>query len=618
MRPEARQSPCQGWLQGVKAHFRGLIHPSVEANIVERTHHEIFIVSRMAISLIAIAISPLFLAYGGVPALWQAIAFSWMLLPMLAVAVLSRTGRMGLAQLICAVSLFGLSVTFAAGGGMAVALAWLVLVPVEAALSMNMGAVAITSWVTCLAAIVLMAAKGFGLLPMDVHVHPMIDAALLVPGIIYAGSLSYLLVTMHNLARRIEIVRAARLAGLSQVIGDLVLRLDRFGAVMAAGAEAQALFRLKPGDLLGRGFFERVHVADRPCYLKAISDAAAWGATVSATLRLRIGADAGSERADQPTFAWVELRARRYEAQMRLPDDAQTSEVVAVVRDVTTLKRHEAEIEAARAAAERMSQWKDRFLANVSHELRTPLNAIIGFAEMLGNPDLSPRDPAKQREYADIIHSSGLHLLSVVNTILDMSKIEAGSFELLPEPFDMTQLIDLCCDMMRLKANEGEIDIQRDYPRQPMEEIVGDKRACKQILINLLSNAIKFTPARGKVAISVRPDGNSVSICVADTGIGILPRDLPRLGDAFFQATSSYDRPYEGTGLGLSVVRGLVGLHGGNIRIESAHGHGTKVIVRLPLDCRYAARSNGRVADIEAVAAPHPPMPPLAMVKKRA
>ncbi len=260
------------------------------------------------------------------------------------------------------------------------------------------------------------------------------------------------------------------------------------------------------------------------------------------------------------------------------------------MRDVTRAKLHEEEIDRARLEALQANAWKDRFLANVSHELRTPLNAIIGFSELLGNADLCPRDPLKQREYASIVHISGQHLLSVVNSLLDMSKIEAGSFDLLPEPFELPPLIDMCCDMVSLKAVEAGVELIRVYPAQ-LDELVADKRAVKQILINLLSNAIKFTPSRGRVTVGVRPQGNSLAICVADTGIGILSQDLPRLGDPFFQASDSYDRPYEGTGLGLSIVRGLVGLHGGDHggRKRAGRGHLRHRVLAARLPPRHGA-----------------------------
>ena len=241
---------------------------------------------------------------------------------------------------------------------------------------------------------------------------------------------------------------------------------------------------------------------------------------------------------------------------------------------------------------------KDHFLANMSHELRTPLNAIIGFSEMLGSRTMSPTDPNKQREYAGIIHESGQHLLTVVNSILDMSKIQSGTFALIPEPFPLSPFLEQCCDVVRLQAQQGRVEIIRDVPDN-LEELVADRRACRQILSNLLSNAVKFSPEGGRVTLRVRPEGTGLRIGVSDNGIGIGEADLLRLGNPFFQAGTSLSRPYEGTGLGLSVVRGLVGLHGGTIVVESEPGKGTSVTVRLPLDCRHASATAG--AAIETV-----------------
>jgi cell cycle sensor histidine kinase DivJ len=360
------------------------------------------------------------------------------------------------------------------------------------------------------------------------------------------------------------------------------------------------VFGFAPRELMGRGFFEHIHVADRPLFLKTISDALAATEVLTATLRLRTtGVEREQSGYQEPIFVWAEMRARRFEKVSDISGEVESSAVITVIRDVTRQKMHEQELDSARAEAERANMWKDRFLANVSHELRTPLNAIIGFSELLGSEELTPRDPIKQREYARIIHASGEHLLAVVNTILDMSKIEAGSFELAPEPFRLADLIASCCDMVRLRAEEANIDLVRDIA-DDVAELVADKRACKQVVLNLLSNAVKFTPSNGRVTVQAKMEDNFVLICVSDTGIGIHSQDMPRLGDPFFQARSSYDRPYEGTGLGLSVVRGLVGLHGGTISIESAQGEGTQVIVRLPGDCRAAHIVATRSAKIDA------------------
>ncbi|MFL5153765.1 MAG: sensor histidine kinase [Microvirga sp.] len=273
---------------------------------------------------------------------------------------------------------------------------------------------------------------------------------------------------------------------------------------------------------------------------------------------------------------------------------------MAVTRDISEHRRRAEELEEARAAAECADRSKGRFLATVSHELRTPLNAIIGFSEILASDTLVRADDARRKEYAQIIHDSGQHLLGVVNTLLDLSKIESGKFEFVAEPLDLGELASASCDLMQLKAAQAGLTLARDIARE-MPEIVADRRACRQIFINLLSNAVKFTPRGGCVTVSVRRESHRVLLIVADTGIGIAEEDLPKVGDPFFQAGSHYDRAHEGTGLGLSVVRGLVGLHRGTLTIESAPGEGTAVTVSLPLDCRAGAAQTGGPIPVRAL-----------------
>jgi cell cycle sensor histidine kinase DivJ len=220
----------------------------------------------------------------------------------------------------------------------------------------------------------------------------------------------------------------------------------------------------------------------------------------------------------------------------------------------------------------------------MSHELRTPLNAIIGFSEMLTKEGSLMIGPDRRYEYAHLIHESGHHLLSVVNGILDMSKIETGNFEITLEPFAPGQVIDDCCSLLRFKARESGIGLVVRLPGN-LPEVVADKRSLSQIMLNLLSNAIKFTDRGGKITVSARAEGAAIMVTVEDTGVGIGAEDLPRVGDPFFQARSSYDRRHDGTGLGISIVKGLLELHGGEIQIASRLGEGTRVAVRLPLDC---------------------------------
>ena len=352
-----------------------------------------------------------------------------------------------------------------------------------------------------------------------------------------------------------------------------------------------------PNSIRGAGLFRMIHVADRPAYLTALSDAASRGLTAEVEFRLRVEDAVGHGR-----WLWLEMRCRPLGDFDPLAGNAT---VVAVTRDITERKAQEAELLRAREAAEEASHAKTRFLANVSHELRTPLNAIIGFSEMLGAEIFGPLGDPRQREYVQLIHESGSHLLQVVNDILDMSKIESGTFDVVAEPFDLAALFESVRQMMALQAEERGLRIAV-APTSPLPEVVADRRACKQILINLLSNAVKFTDKGGSIQLGARIEGEQVAIYVRDTGIGISEKDLVRLGTPFVQADSGYDRRHEGTGLGLSVVKGLTELHGGTMRIESRLGEGTCVTIRLPLDAETVERPqpSPRVVDLIPAAEP--------------
>lgn len=246
----------------------------------------------------------------------------------------------------------------------------------------------------------------------------------------------------------------------------------------------------------------------------------------------------------------------------------------------------------AHADAERSNLAKSRFLATISHELRTPLNAVIGFSQMLLDEEQLRIDPKQRRDYARLINESGRHLLSVVNGILDISKLETGNFEITPEPVEPERVIAECCSLLAPRAQEAGIDLRAELSGH-LPDLVADKRALHQIMLNLLANAVKFTDYGGKVTISAAVEADAMLIAVEDTGVGIAAEDLPRIGDPFFQAGSSYDRRHDGTGLGISIVKGLLELHGGRLDIESRLGKGTRVVIRLPLDCENARR-NGK------------------------
>jgi cell cycle sensor histidine kinase DivJ len=280
-------------------------------------------------------------------------------------------------------------------------------------------------------------------------------------------------------------------------------------------------------------------------------------------------------------FIWIEMRCRPLEPSSHVSGSAD-AEVVAVMRDVTDRKLQEQALDLARSAAEAADAAKTRFLATMSHELRTPLNAIIGFSEMIMQEQALMLDAARRKEYAQLINDSGQHLLSVVNGILEMSKMESGNFEISAEPFAPRAALVNCCNLLALKAREGGVDLAADAP-QDLPVMTGDPRAFKQIVLNLVSNAIKFTERGGKVTAAARVEGAKLVLRVTDTGVGIAVDDLKRIGDPFFQAGKTYQRRHEGTGLGLSIVKSLIGLHAGDMNVQSKIGEGTTVTVTLPL-----------------------------------
>jgi two-component system, cell cycle sensor histidine kinase PleC len=236
----------------------------------------------------------------------------------------------------------------------------------------------------------------------------------------------------------------------------------------------------------------------------------------------------------------------------------------------------------ARDNAEQASQAKSRFLAMMSHEFRTPLNAIIGFSEVIEREALGPVGIGRYVEYAHDIRTSGNHLLDLVNDILDMSKIEAGKYVLHRESLHAVEVVKRCVRMVRLRAEEAGIRLAEEA-EDCLPEIEADRRALKQILLNLLSNAIKFTDRGGSVTVSAACLGDRFTVTVTDTGIGIPPESLGRIGAPFEQIDSRHNRQHAGTGLGLALTRSLVELHGGELQISSTPGEGTSVRVSLPL-----------------------------------
>jgi Amt family ammonium transporter len=250
-------------------------------------------------------------------------------------------------------------------------------------------------------------------------------------------------------------------------------------------------------------------------------------------------------------------------------------------REIRSRREIEAELVAARDRAEVANHSKSQFLAMMSHELRTPLNAIIGFSEILEAETFGPLGQPRYRSYARDIHTSGSHLLELINELLDLSKIEAGRMELSDDDVELGELVQ---EVRRLLADRAaEIAVELVADSDGSVPVRADRRALKQALINLASNAVKFTPGGGQVVlrVGVAPDGAPI-LQVQDQGIGMSPAELEQALTAFGQAEAG--RRAGGTGLGLSLTAALAELHGGRMDVDTAPGQGTTVTIRLPAE----------------------------------
>jgi PAS domain S-box-containing protein len=268
--------------------------------------------------------------------------------------------------------------------------------------------------------------------------------------------------------------------------------------------------------------------------------------------------------------------------------------IFGVVQDITDRKRIELDLRSALEQAEVASRAKSRFLASMSHELRTPLNAVLGFSEMIRDQRLGPSASARYREYAADIHDSGTHLLSLIDGLLDVSKIEAGRYELHEQTIDLRQIIERAVRTMQPVATRKQQSIAVALPAARIM-LLADEKALYQVLLNLLSNALKFSHPRGIVDLRVAAGAEGIALAVEDYGVGIPEDQLPHVGTPFFQAHSKITRIAGGTGIGLTVTRSLVELHGGTLTIASRYGEGTCVTITLPLS-RVLPRVNPSAA----------------------
>ncbi|MCX7354956.1 MAG: PAS domain-containing protein [Alphaproteobacteria bacterium] len=357
-------------------------------------------------------------------------------------------------------------------------------------------------------------------------------------------------------------------ANLAGVIFQRVLHRDGSTSYRYISERAKEFYGREPADLM----VDPAHIGltadegDRAIYRQKLYESA----RTLKPLRWQ-----GRETMPNGAMRWVEVFSmpRRMENGDTLWDG--------MTLDITDRKRAEEALAAAIEAARAASTAKSQFLANISHELRTPLSAILGFSEMLKDGLHGPLGAPEYVEYSRLTYESGVHLLDLVNSILDMARIEAGRYELQFGKVDFSKLANTCVAMVKPAASNKSVRLENKISK-PLIALHVDEGAAKQILLNLLSNAVKFTTPDGTVSIRGSNGEGGIDIAISDTGIGIRPEDLSRIGQPFQQVDASFTRQHGGAGLGLSISRKLVELHGGTLTIESELGVGTTVTVRFP------------------------------------
>jgi len=287
-----------------------------------------------------------------------------------------------------------------------------------------------------------------------------------------------------------------------------------------------------------------------------------------------------------------EERFIRSEGRCSRNEEGEIIALFGIMQDMTERMLYERQLKSAKDAAERAYSAKTQFLANMSHELRTPLNAIIGFSEMMERQLLGPLGNEKYLDYIGGIRESGEHLLDLISDILDMSKIEAGKYDLMLEELSIHKVIGLSIHMMEGRALESNTKIISSSPLDESLQIIADRRAILQILLNLISNAVKFAKENGQINIECQQNKNDITLKIIDNGIGIPANKLATITNPFEQVSSSYARDHEGSGLGLSITKELAEMHGGSLSIESQINVGTTVTVKLPYKAKAPKDQN--------------------------
>ncbi len=512
-----------------------------------------------------------FIALAGRPDLIESIAIAALLSPaLLALLAYSRISLFALETAAHAAFAAVVGYLVLITGGMASPLLiWFALVPAEAALSGGQRSALRAAIATVIALLSVGAAQALHFLPISQLLMPgwPFYLASALAAVMQAAFVAGAAQDRQRRADEAAAEGAAMYRFLAENAMDLITLHGSDGRIRFASPSAEALLSRDPESLLGLAPAALAHPDDLKPMQRAFVEASYFGRAAEAEVRLKRG---------DGSYVWTEIRCRPAEAK-----HGEEAEIVSVTRDISERKAQEHALIEARDLAESASRAKSHFLANMSHELRTPLNAIIGFSEVMTHEMFGALGGPRYLEYARLIHESGGHLLELINGILDMSKIEAGKFELSEEIFELPEVATQAVRFVKLQADRKGVVLRTVIP-QDCVTMFADKRAIKQMLVNLLNNGVKFTPRGGEVKMWAVRDGTGLQIAVRDTGVGISPEDLKRLGRPFEQVDGALVKKQEGTGLGLALVKAFAAMHGGDMVIESRLGEGTTVRLRFP------------------------------------
>jgi cell cycle sensor histidine kinase DivJ len=545
------------------------ISDSIRAGVV-KPHRVEFIRTQTIKGSLGITLCVAYMMLVGGPDLLEAWIFAGLLSPLVFAWLARLPIRIQILEAVSLLSFASLVALLSAltGGLGSPFIVWLLMVPFEGALAGRSRTVAFAGVGAILALAVIWLCQAGDLLPPS----RLQDASQFVHGISLLMAIAQATLIAISALERRRTADAAAAAGqaryrfLAENAMDLITSHSLDGRIVFASPASLRLLGFRPDEIIGQRMADLTIAEDQGAIIAAFDSSRRNLTAVSVEVRLK----------KKPGgFVWTELRCRPADSTLA------SSDLVAVTRDITDRKAQERALIDARDLAEDASRAKSRFLANMSHELRTPLNAIIGFSEVMTREMFGALGASKYLEYSRLINESGSHLLELINSILDMSKIEAGRFQIAPEVFELEEVTTQALRFVRLLAERQGVVVEHDIS-EDTRRIFADKRAVSQILINLLSNGVKYTPSKGSVRVTSRMTRDGVEISVSDTGMGIAPENLKRLGQPFEQVDNEHTRAKEGTGLGLALVRALTHLHGGLMKIDSILGEGTTVCILLP------------------------------------